>query len=103
MYPVFQRYCIAFRRCQSFSMVDGSRGMQSVLITGENIRGQRDAGDMVQFINSSNMRWVVRGTKNMSLVQCIVIVFLLMWRTKTAIFFFMFLLCVVVFLRFFLC
>ncbi|CAM9396720.1 unnamed protein product, partial [Scytosiphon promiscuus] len=40
----------------SYSMVDGTRGMQSLLISGDNIRGQRDAGDVIQFINSSGMR-----------------------------------------------
>ncbi|CAM9177814.1 unnamed protein product, partial [Ectocarpus fasciculatus] len=41
---------------ESYSMVDGTRGMQSILLAGENIKGQRDAGDIVQFINNSMMR-----------------------------------------------
>eukprot|EP00903_Cladosiphon_okamuranus_P015453 g14271.t2 len=40
----------------SYSMIDGTRGMQSLLVSGQNIRGQRDAGDVVQFINSSMIR-----------------------------------------------
>lgn len=43
---------------QSYSMIDGTRGMQSLLVSGQNIMGQRDAGDVVQFINSSMMRCV---------------------------------------------
>lgn len=39
-------------------MVDGTRGMQSILLAGKNIKGQRDAGDVVQFINNSMMRCV---------------------------------------------
>lgn len=39
-------------------MVDGTRGMQSILLAGKNIKGQRDAGDIVQFINNSMMRCV---------------------------------------------
>lgn len=46
-------------REQSYSMVDGTRGMQSLLISGDNIRGQRDAGDVVQFVNSSGLRYVM--------------------------------------------
>ncbi|CAM9467978.1 unnamed protein product, partial [Ectocarpus sp. 4 AP-2014] len=41
---------------ESYSMVDGTRGMQSILLAGKNIKGQRDAGDVVQFINNSMMR-----------------------------------------------
>lgn len=37
-------------------MIDGTRGMQSLLVSGQNIKGQRDAGDVVQFINSSMIR-----------------------------------------------
>lgn len=38
---------------QVYSMIDGSRAMQSVLIKGPKIRTSRDAGDAVQFVNSS--------------------------------------------------
>lgn len=43
---------------QSFSMVDGTRGMQSLLVRGANIMGSRDAGDVMGFINHSNLRCV---------------------------------------------